>query len=135
MEVLSALERTHYDLILMDCHMPELGGYETTRLIRERESTHSGQTTLPIHIVALTANAMEGNREKCLAAGMDDYLSKPTGIDDLAGALARFGEAKKERGLRIAECESPSSPTKPISALSAVSNSDARSEKSATQRR
>jgi two-component system, sensor histidine kinase and response regulator len=103
MEVLSALERTHYDVILMDCHMPELGGYETTRLIRERESAHDGQTTFPIHIIALTANAMEGDREKCLAAGMDDYLSKPTRIDDLAGALARFGEVKKERGLRIAE--------------------------------
>ena len=91
-EVLSALERTHYDVILMDCHMPELGGYETTRLIRERE-TQSGQTTFTIHIIALTANAMQGDREKCLAAGMDDYLSKPTRIDDLAGALGRFGEA------------------------------------------
>jgi two-component system sensor histidine kinase/response regulator len=101
-EVLSALERTHYDVILMDCHMPELGGYEATRLIRERE-THNDQTTSPIHIIALTANAMEGDREKCLAAGMDDYLSKPTRIDDLAGALGRFGEAKKDRGLRIAE--------------------------------
>ncbi len=92
-EVLSALERTHYDVILMDCHMPKMEGYETSRRIRERESAHNGQAKLQTHIVALTANAMEGDREKCIAAGMDDYLSKPTRIDDLAAALARLREA------------------------------------------
>jgi two-component system, sensor histidine kinase and response regulator len=90
-EVLGALAQKHYDVILMDCHMPEMGGYETSRHIRERESTQNGQAKT--HIVALTANAMEGDREKCIAAGMDDYLSKPTRIDDLAAALARFREA------------------------------------------
>jgi two-component system sensor histidine kinase/response regulator len=92
LEVLSALERTDYDLILMDCHMPEMGGYETSQQIRERESSYNGHAKRQMHIVALTANAMEGDRERCLAAGMDDYLSKPTRIDDLAAALARFNE-------------------------------------------
>jgi two-component system, sensor histidine kinase and response regulator len=91
-EVLSALERTHYDVIFMDCHMPKMEGYETSRRIRERESAHNGQAKPQTHIVALTANAMEGDREKCIAAGMDDYLSKPTRIDDLAAALARLRE-------------------------------------------
>jgi two-component system sensor histidine kinase/response regulator len=88
-EVLRASEQTPYDVILMDCHMPEMGGYEAAGMIRERESTSNGQAKLRTHIVALTADAMEGDREKCLAAGMDDYLSKPTRIDDLSGALAR----------------------------------------------
>jgi CheY-like chemotaxis protein len=103
LEVLSALEQSHYDVIFMDCHMPEMGGHETSRVIRERESTYNGQPKPQTHIVALTANAMEGDREKCLAAGMDDYLSKPTSIEDLAAALARFGEARKKCGLRIAD--------------------------------
>ncbi|MBV8640815.1 MAG: response regulator [Verrucomicrobia bacterium] len=89
-EVLSALERTHYDLILMDCQMPEMEGYEASRRIRERERNLNSPQTPRIHIVALTANALEGDREKCLAAGMDDYLSKPIRIDELAASLARF---------------------------------------------
>jgi len=89
-EVLSALERTHYDIILMDCQMPEMEGYEASRRIRERERNLSSPQTPRIHIVALTANALEGDREKCLAAGMDDYLSKPVRIDELAASLARF---------------------------------------------
>jgi two-component system sensor histidine kinase/response regulator len=89
LEVLSASEQTRYDIILMDCHMPEMGGYEASEKIRERELTPEGQAKPHTHIVALTADAMEGDREKCLAAGMDDYLSKPTRINDLSAALAR----------------------------------------------
>ncbi|MBV8352582.1 MAG: response regulator [Verrucomicrobia bacterium] len=89
-EVLSALEGTHYDLILMDCQMPEMEGYEASRRIRERERNLNSPQTPRIHIVALTANALEGDREKCLAAGMDDYLSKPIRIEELAASLARF---------------------------------------------
>jgi len=89
-EVLSALERTHYDIILMDCQMPEMEGYEASHRIRERERNLNSPQTPRIHIVALTANALEGDREKCLAAGMDDYLSKPVRIDELAASLARF---------------------------------------------
>jgi CheY-like chemotaxis protein len=89
LEVLTAYEQTPYDVILMDCHMPEMGGYEASRKIRERASNADGNSKPRIRIIALTANAMEGDREKCLAAGMDDYLSKPTRIDDLSAALAR----------------------------------------------
>lgn len=86
-EVLAAIERVEYDVILMDCQMPELDGYETTRRIRQIESANPGE---PRHyIVALTAHALDGDREKCLQAGMDDYLSKPIRTDALALALQR----------------------------------------------
>ncbi len=76
-----ATGNTHYDLIFMDCQMPRMDGYEAARRIREYE-THSHDGT-HIPIVALTANAMQGDREKCLAAGMDDYLPKPVKKDAL----------------------------------------------------
>jgi two-component system sensor histidine kinase/response regulator len=97
-EALRALEESSYDVIFMDCHMPEMGGYETARRIRERESARHGIEKAPMYIVALTASAMEGDREKCLAAGMDDYVSKPTRIHDLFAALGRF---RRTVGLEI----------------------------------
>jgi two-component system sensor histidine kinase/response regulator len=72
-QALQALQRDDYDLILMDMQMPEMGGIEATRHIREQERLHGGH----IPIVAMTANAMDEDRERCLAAGMDNYLSKP----------------------------------------------------------
>jgi CheY-like chemotaxis protein len=84
-EVLARLAETPYDLILMDVQMPELDGLETTRLIRARADAGP---RLPI--IAVTAEAMAGDRERCLAAGMDDYLSKPMRLEDLRVTLLRW---------------------------------------------
>ena len=84
-EALDASAREAYDLILMDCQMPEMDGYQATRAIRAREG---GGRRVPI--LAMTANAMPGDRERCLEAGMDDYLAKPIAIRDLTDALQRW---------------------------------------------
>ena len=84
-EVLELLPRADYSLILMDCQMPEIDGYETTAIIREQEGDRHR-----IPIVAMTANAMAGDRERCLAVGMDDYISKPIERTRLAEMLGRW---------------------------------------------
>ncbi len=81
-----------YDLILMDCEMPKIDGFEATRQIRERES---GDGRVPI--IAMTANAMTGDRQRCLEAGMDDYLSKPYRLKDLQVTLERWIGGKEQR--------------------------------------
>jgi signal transduction histidine kinase/FixJ family two-component response regulator len=86
LEVLQSLQNIHYDVILMDCQMPELDGYEATRQIRFREQEEHRK---PVHIIAMTAHAMQGDRELCLAAGMDDYLPKPVRTNELQQALER----------------------------------------------
>jgi CheY-like chemotaxis protein len=86
-KALKQLEKDPYDLILMDCLMPILDGYETTRSIRQRDWKH--QNTI---IIALTANVLEGQREKCLDSGMNDYLSKPIELEKLATSLQHWSE-------------------------------------------
>ena len=83
LEVLAALEDIDYDAVLMDCQMPEMDGYETTSIIR------GGRRCKDVAIIAMTANAMTGDREKCLDAGMDDYIAKPFKLEQLAEVLAR----------------------------------------------
>ncbi len=92
---LSAVKQGHYDLVLMDCQMPEMDGYEATRAIRQWEAEHGGQR-LPV--VALTANALVGDAEACRAAGMDDHLAKPYTRKQLAQTIARWLPASKVLG-------------------------------------
>ncbi len=81
--VLEAFNHEYFHIVLMDCQMPKLDGYAATRTLRRSHPVGS------VHIIAMTANAMEGDRDFCLAAGMDDYVSKPVKLEDLRGALER----------------------------------------------
>jgi PAS domain S-box-containing protein len=85
-EAIDAVVRDDYDLVLMDCQMPEVDGFEATREIRRAESARGRH----VPIVAMTANALEGDREQCLAAGMDDYLAKPVQLAALRAVVERF---------------------------------------------
>ena len=95
LEALAELERGAFDVVLMDVQMPEMGGLEATAAIRERERVDGGH----LRIVAMTAHAMKGDRERCLAAGMDGYLSKP--IEPVpALRLSRASDSRVRAGER-----------------------------------
>jgi CheY-like chemotaxis protein len=87
-QALEAVERDHFDLVLMDVHMPELDGFAATAAIREQEEAEGQARHTPI--VALTADALAGDAEKSLVAGMDDHLTKPVTRERLAAVLERW---------------------------------------------
>ena len=91
-EALAALTRHHYNLVFMDCQMPELDGFDTTRMIRAHE-----QPGCHLPIIAMTANAMEGDREHCLDSGMDDFVSKPVKSQDLNKMLTQWLNPSDDR--------------------------------------
>jgi CheY-like chemotaxis protein/HPt (histidine-containing phosphotransfer) domain-containing protein len=110
LEVLEALERQHYDVVLMDVQMPEMDGVETTQRIREQWM--DGERPW---IVAMTAHALSGDRERCLGVGMDDYISKPVRVEELMAALERCrseGEGADDSAV--------ASPTEPQSTAAAI---------------
>jgi len=89
LEAIESVERQTYDVILMDVQMPEMDGLEASRRISQRWPAGSRP-----RIVAMTANAMQGDREECLAAGMDDYVTKPIRVDQLVEALSSATQRK-----------------------------------------
>jgi two-component system, sensor histidine kinase and response regulator len=112
LEALEALSRVPYQAVLMDCQMPEMDGFEATREIRRREAATSSTSSVPdprpqtldarrtrVPIIAMTANAIQGDREKCLEAGMDDYISKPIQPEAFKTLLAHWvgGQIRKEK--------------------------------------
>jgi two-component system, sensor histidine kinase and response regulator len=90
-EALEAHRRNPYDVILMDCQMPIMDGFEASRSIRQLEIPQ------PV-IIAVTANALVGEREKCLSAGMNDYLSKPFQADQLVSLVKKWGDIRRNAG-------------------------------------
>ena len=106
-EALTALERKTYDLVFMDVQMPEMDGLEATRLIRERQNEKARQTKFqaPVVIIAMTAGAMPGDRDKCIAAGMDDYLAKPVRPEDIRALIERWASAAKTQRAKTSDTE------------------------------
>jgi Amt family ammonium transporter len=118
-QAVDAIRSTHYDLILMDCQMPEMDGFAATREIRERERLMV-QDALPIPIIALTANAFKGEQERCLAAGMTDYVSKPFEpfqlVRTIELCLDRVRKPGEEQTVASVPCETPVPNTPTVSA-------------------
>jgi two-component system, sensor histidine kinase and response regulator len=98
LEAVEALSRLPYSAVLMDVHMPEMDGYEATAEIRRREESEKARHEKGRHIpiIALTANAMQGDRESALEEGMDDYISKPVTPEELGAVLDRWISRDKE---------------------------------------
>ena len=92
-EALAMLEKVEYDMVMMDCHMPEMDGFAATRTFREREAANEASKKTPI--VAVTANAMKGEKERCISVGFDDFLAKPIDRMELQDMLLRYIDPKK----------------------------------------
>jgi CheY-like chemotaxis protein/HPt (histidine-containing phosphotransfer) domain-containing protein len=121
-EALEKLEAGRFDLVLMDCQMPVMDGYTATRVRRGREA----EGRMPrIAIVAMTANAMAGDREKCLAAGMDEYLSKPLNRGLLEQTLRRWLPKGARSQASVAPAVAPSQTARPAPSLALAENSPA----------
>ncbi len=106
-EALQALTSADFDVILMDCHMPVMDGFEATRMIRRTEGNGVRRT-----IIAMTANALQGEKERCLAVGMDDFLSKPVVLDDLADKLREW--VRRPQGAVPVKPATEAAPVMPI---------------------
>jgi CheY-like chemotaxis protein len=115
-EAIEAIRTQVYDLVFMDVQMPRLDGLEATRRIRGHEQTASPAPNRPagVVIVAMTANALRGDREKCLAAGMDDYLAKPLRLSDLQRVIEHWGPQTHGRA------QAPATATAPAEASTAA---------------
>jgi CheY-like chemotaxis protein len=113
-EALATLKTQPFNLVLMDCQMPDLDGYETTRLFRVWEREKAGETRrLPI--VALTAHAIQGDREHCLDAGMDDCLTKPLELDSLINVREKWlGHRPSLAALKTDRMEPPVAPSRTV---------------------
>jgi two-component system sensor histidine kinase/response regulator len=115
-QAVAAVAGAAYDLVFMDCQMPEMDGYAATRLIRERENkeNQASGTRRHLTIIALTGNAIAGDREQCLAAGMDDYLAKPFNIEQLRAVLKRWLPGKGDAGIEPPAVEPAAPASSPI---------------------
>jgi signal transduction histidine kinase/DNA-binding response OmpR family regulator len=120
LEVLSSLRRQPYDVVLMDVQMPEMDGLEATRLIRQLAPSELATEAQP-RIIAMTANAMREDCDICLAAGMDDYLSKPLQVEELVKALSKCRPQRRQAtGIQTGPAEAPVTQPPPTSISSEV---------------
>jgi CheY-like chemotaxis protein len=106
-EALAAIEKRRFDIVWMDCQMPRMDGFTATRALRERERQGG---LPPTYVVALTANAVTGDREACMAAGMDDYISKPMRPANLKEAIERWRAPREASPI---DDEAPIPPPRP----------------------